>query len=121
MFTRSMGAAASTQRMCLDRTCGDRTGAPTRQRASGVGRRSTNFCAAGPGARRNPWRHHRSREGRTLSRIFIVGSGVVGEATGRGLLHRGHKVTFVDVLPSRVETLRAAGLDATDALDLAGE
>jgi UDPglucose 6-dehydrogenase len=56
-----------------------------------------------------------------LSRIFIVGSGVVGEATGRGLLHRGHKVTFVDVLPSRVEALRAAGLDATDALDLSGE
>jgi UDPglucose 6-dehydrogenase len=56
-----------------------------------------------------------------LSRIFIVGSGVVGEATGRGLLHRGHKVTFVDVLPSRVEALREAGLDATDALDLSGE
>src|SRR4051812_8765134 len=56
-----------------------------------------------------------------LSRIFIVGSGVVGEATGRGLLSRGHKVTFVDVLAGRVEALRAAGLDATDALDLSGE
>jgi UDPglucose 6-dehydrogenase len=56
-----------------------------------------------------------------LSRIFVVGSGVVGEATGRGLLQRGHKVTFVDVLPSRVEALQTAGLDATDALDLSGE
>jgi len=50
-----------------------------------------------------------------------VGSGVVGTATGSGLAHRGHKVTFVDVLPSRVEALRADGLDATDQLDLAGE
>jgi UDPglucose 6-dehydrogenase len=58
---------------------------------------------------------------RALSRIFIVGSGVVGTATGLGLAHRGHKVTFIDVLPSRVEALRADGLDATDQLDLAGE
>lgn len=46
---------------------------------------------------------------------------MVGEATGRGLIHRGHKVTFVDVLAGRVEALRASGLDATDQLDLAGE
>jgi UDPglucose 6-dehydrogenase len=56
-----------------------------------------------------------------LSRIFIVGSGVVGTATGLGLAHRGHKVTFVDVLPSRVNALGADGLDATDQLDLTGE
>jgi UDPglucose 6-dehydrogenase len=62
-----------------------------------------------------------SRKGAALSRIFIMGSGVVGTATGLGLAHRGHKVTFVDVLASRVETLRAEGLDATDQLDLAGE
>jgi UDPglucose 6-dehydrogenase len=50
-----------------------------------------------------------------------MGSGVVGTATGLGLAHRGHKVTFVDVLATRVRTLRAEGLDATDQLDLAGE
>jgi UDPglucose 6-dehydrogenase len=50
-----------------------------------------------------------------------VGSGVVGTATGLGLAQRGHKVTFVDVLESRVQALRADGLDATDQLDLAGE
>ena len=56
-----------------------------------------------------------------MARIFIVGSGVVGTATGRGFTDAGHKVTFIDVLPSRIEALRAEGLDAHDRLDLAGE
>src|SRR5689334_3572006 len=56
-----------------------------------------------------------------LSRIFIVGSGVVGSATGRGLASAGHTVTFVDISPARLAELADEGLDARPALDLAGE
>lgn len=56
-----------------------------------------------------------------MARIFIVGSGVVGSATGYGLSQMGHQVTFVDVLAARVETLRAEGYDACLGLDLRGE
>jgi UDPglucose 6-dehydrogenase len=56
-----------------------------------------------------------------LSRIFIVGSGVVGSATGRGLAAAGHTVTFVDIAPARLAALADEGLDARPALDLAGE
>jgi transcription elongation factor GreA len=41
------------------------------------------------------------------SRIFIVGSGVVGAATGEGFLAAGHKVTFIDVSAPRVAELEA--------------
>lgn len=43
------------------------------------------------------------------SRIFIVGSDVVGPATGQGFLEAGHEVGFVDVSGPRVEQLRAEG------------
>jgi len=56
-----------------------------------------------------------------VARIFIVGSGVVGSATGRGLARAGHAVTFVDVAPERVAALRAEGRDAVRDLDLRGE
>lgn len=56
-----------------------------------------------------------------MARIFIVGSGVVGIATGRGFVDAGHQVTFVDVLPSRIDQLRSEGFDATSALDLGDE
>ncbi len=56
-----------------------------------------------------------------MSRIFIVGAGVVGAATGRALLRCGHRVTFVDVAPERVAALVAEGLDARPAIDLDGE
>jgi UDPglucose 6-dehydrogenase len=55
------------------------------------------------------------------SRIFIVGSGVVGAATGEGFLAAGHKVTFIDVSPARVAELAARGLDVRTELDLTGE
>jgi UDPglucose 6-dehydrogenase len=55
------------------------------------------------------------------SRIFIVGSGVVGAATGEGFLAAGHKVTFIDVSAPRVTELAARGLDVRIELDLAGE
>ncbi|GLY17846.1 hypothetical protein LWF15_26475 [Kineosporia rhizophila] len=56
-----------------------------------------------------------------MSRIFIVGSGTVGAATGRALGHAGHRVTFVDIDPRRVAVLVNEGLDARRDLDLAGE
>ena len=56
-----------------------------------------------------------------MSRIFIVGSGVVGGATGRGFAQAGHRVTFVDTDPARVAFLRGQGLDAQSELVLAGE
>jgi UDPglucose 6-dehydrogenase len=55
------------------------------------------------------------------SRIFIIGSGVVGAATGEGFLAAGHKVTFIDVSAPRVAELAARGLDVRTELDLAGE
>ncbi len=55
------------------------------------------------------------------ARIFVVGAGVVGAATGRGFLAAGHEVSFVDTSTSRVHELRAHGLDARTTLDLAGE
>jgi UDPglucose 6-dehydrogenase len=55
------------------------------------------------------------------SRIFIVGSGVVGAATGQGFLAAGHHVAFVDISPQRVRELAARGLDLRTELDLSGE
>jgi UDPglucose 6-dehydrogenase len=56
-----------------------------------------------------------------MERIFVVGAGVVGKATGQGFAERGHAVTLVDVLPDRVAALRAEGLDARIGFDLRGE
>ncbi|GAA3619068.1 hypothetical protein GCM10022223_39860 [Kineosporia mesophila] len=56
-----------------------------------------------------------------MSRVFIVGAGTVGTATGRALGHAGHRVTFVDIDPRRVAVLVNEGLDARRDLDLAGE
>ncbi len=47
-----------------------------------------------------------------MSRIAVVGSGVVGTATGKGFLSKGHEVTFIDISSSRVEALREMGLEA---------
>jgi UDPglucose 6-dehydrogenase len=55
------------------------------------------------------------------SRIFIVGSGVVGTATGEGFLAAGHEVTFVDIAPERVRELRERGLDVRTEIDLSAE
>ncbi|WP_035750123.1 Rossmann-fold NAD(P)-binding domain-containing protein [Parafrankia discariae] len=54
-------------------------------------------------------------------RIFVVGSGVVGTATGRGLLDAGHRVTFIDVSPERIAFLNEIGLDARPEIDLRSE
>ncbi|MEV5412785.1 NAD(P)-binding domain-containing protein [Thermopolyspora sp. NPDC052614] len=56
-----------------------------------------------------------------MARIFVVGSGVVGEATGKGFIAAGHNVTFIDIAPERIEALRAEGLDVRDGLELVDE
>ncbi len=56
-----------------------------------------------------------------MARIYVVGSGVVGTATGRGFSETGHNVTFVDILPQRVEWLRSQGFDASFTLELSEE
>jgi UDPglucose 6-dehydrogenase len=56
-----------------------------------------------------------------VARVFIVGSGVVGSATGRGFSQAGHQVTFIDIADARLEALTAEGHDARRELDLTGE
>lgn len=53
-------------------------------------------------------------------KISIIGAGVVGQATGRGLLAQGHSVQFVDVQPAVVEKLRTEGLAAYQPQELLG-
>lgn len=42
-------------------------------------------------------------------KICIVGSGVVGQATGRGFLAKGRNVTFSDINPAVIQKLRQEG------------
>ncbi len=53
-----------------------------------------------------------------MSNIVVIGSGVVGEATGRGFMRKGHRVTFVDVKQDTIDRLRAAGLQAGTSNDV---
>jgi UDPglucose 6-dehydrogenase len=55
-----------------------------------------------------------------MARAIIVGSGVVGTATGTGLETKGHAVQFVDINAERVEQLRSHGHAASMKLDLSG-
>ena len=55
-----------------------------------------------------------------MTRTIIVGAGVVGTATGKGLAQHGHAVTFVDTNAERVRQLSSEGLAATAAIDLSG-
>jgi UDPglucose 6-dehydrogenase len=50
--------------------------------------------------------------------ILILGSGVVGHATGLGLQHLGHTVTFVDIDEQRLGFLTGEGLDAVHVDDM---
>ena len=47
-----------------------------------------------------------------MLRINIVGSGVVGSATGAGFAMHGHEVQFVDTSPARIAVLRSRGFRA---------
>lgn len=44
--------------------------------------------------------------------IAVIGSGVVGQATGKGFAKKGHKVMFFDINPSLIEKLQKEGLHA---------
>ena len=58
-------------------------------------------------------------KGRALpERIFIVGAGVVGFASGQALLSLGHRVTFIDNRVERCDELRDEGFDASTAITL---
>jgi UDPglucose 6-dehydrogenase len=63
----------------------------------------------------------RARKETVLS-ILIVGSGVVGNATGIGLQQLGHDVIFVDVNEERIQLLRGRGLKVlhVDSMKLDG-
>jgi UDPglucose 6-dehydrogenase len=49
-----------------------------------------------------------------MSRIAIIGAGVVGTATGAGFARHGHDVSFVDVDGGRIDALRRDGYAAGD-------
>jgi UDPglucose 6-dehydrogenase len=34
-----------------------------------------------------------------MARILVIGSGVVGQATGKGFTKKGHDVSYVDINP----------------------
>jgi UDPglucose 6-dehydrogenase len=44
--------------------------------------------------------------------LVIIGAGVVGKATGKGLKKKGHNVTFLDTSPKVVKGLRQEGYSA---------
>lgn len=57
------------------------------------------------------------KDGRNLQssgqyRMLIVGSGVVGMATGKGFAGKGHEISYVDINRERIEQLLGAGLKA---------
>lgn len=56
-----------------------------------------------------------------MANIMIIGSGVVGTATGKGLATKGHQVTFVDIDVDRIEALRTDGFAARDDPELPSE
>ncbi len=53
-----------------------------------------------------------------MSHIIVVGSGVVGQATGKGFTKKGHQVSYVDINPQTIAKLRAEGLDAMTASEV---
>src|SRR5690606_33407830 len=46
------------------------------------------------------------------SKIAIIGSGFVGQATGKGLEKHNNDITFIDVMRDKVDQLRAEGFKA---------
>ncbi|HEU0020219.1 MAG TPA: NAD(P)-binding domain-containing protein, partial [Dehalococcoidia bacterium] len=46
-----------------------------------------------------------------MSRIEIIGAGVVGQATGKGFAHFGHDLTFCDINPDVLDHLKRQGHD----------
>jgi UDPglucose 6-dehydrogenase len=56
-----------------------------------------------------------------MAKVAVVGAGVVGTASGKGLASRGHDVSFIDIDQERLEALRADGYRASDVLELGDE
>lgn len=52
-----------------------------------------------------------------MIKINVIGSGVVGYATGKGFINRKFNVTFVDVNPERIEQIKAEGFNAIHIKD----
>ena len=46
-----------------------------------------------------------------MTQIAIIGSGFVGQATGKGFVKHNNKVTFYDTDPAKVETLKLEGFE----------
>ncbi|MDP9290616.1 MAG: hypothetical protein M3P08_20800 [Thermoproteota archaeon] len=46
-----------------------------------------------------------------MTNIMIIGSGIVGQANGIGLMKKGHNVIFIDNNPSIISALRSEGLN----------
>lgn len=44
-----------------------------------------------------------------MNHILVVGAGVVGQATGKGLAKKGNRVDFVDIDPAKIELLTQQG------------
>lgn len=51
-----------------------------------------------------------------MSRISIVGSGVVGSATGQGFQKLGHNVIFYDISKHRLDALKNKGYNIANNL-----
>lgn len=49
--------------------------------------------------------------------IAIIGSGVVGTATGSGFIQKGHRVVFIDINPHRLAELESRGFNIHNAHD----
>lgn len=50
-------------------------------------------------------------------KIAVVGSGFVGQATGKGLGKHDNEITFIDVVPEKIQQLQAQGFKAYDPAD----
>ncbi len=48
-------------------------------------------------------------KGYAVRKVWVVGAGVVGEATGKGLIDKGNDVIFIDKVPDVVKRLTGAG------------
>ncbi len=55
--------------------------------------------------------------GKNNLKIAIIGSGIVGQATGKGFASKGFKVSFIDVNPNIIEKLKGEGFEAYLASD----
>jgi UDPglucose 6-dehydrogenase len=53
-----------------------------------------------------------------MQQIVIVGSGVVGTATGQGFSKAGFLVKFVDISSERIDALKEQGFDASSTIEL---